>query len=59
MHVEVEEAHLGVGDLRERLAVDAHELQQRDQREAGRQDGGDVAQQIQVVLGEALGATRR
>ena len=34
--VEVEEAHLGVGDLRQRLAVDAHELQERDEREAGR-----------------------
>ena len=28
VHVEVEEAHLGVGHLRERLPVDAHELQE-------------------------------
>ena len=41
VHVEVEEADLGVGHLRERLAVDAHELQQRDEREAGAQDGGE------------------
>ena len=52
--VEVEEPHLGVGDLRERLAVDAHELQEGDEREAGREHGGDVAQQLQVVLGDAL-----
>ena len=32
--VEVEQPDLGVGDLGERLAVDAHELQERDQREA-------------------------
>jgi hypothetical protein len=54
VHVEVEEADLGVGDLRERLPVDARELQQRDQRQAGRQHGGDVAQQLQVVLGQRL-----
>ena len=34
VHVEVEEPDLGVGDLRERLAVDAHELQEGDEREA-------------------------
>ena len=32
--VEVEEPHLGLGDLADRLRVDADELQQRDQREA-------------------------
>ena len=52
--VEMEEAHLGVGHLRERLPVDAHELQQRHQREAGRQHDGHVAQQLEVVVGEAL-----
>ena len=57
--VEMEEAHLGVGHLRERLPVDAHELQQRDEREAGRQHGGDVAQQLEVVVGEALAPTPR
>ena len=34
--VEVEEPHLGVGDLRHRLAVDADELQEGDEREARR-----------------------
>ena len=57
--VEVEEPHLGVGDLRQRLAVDAHELQERDQREAGGEHGGDVAQQLQVVLGDLLERRRR
>ena len=28
VHVDVEQAHLGVGDLGQRLAVDAHELQE-------------------------------
>ena len=54
VHVEVEEAHLGVGDPRERLAVDAHELEEGDEREAGLQRGADVAQQLQVVLGDLL-----
>ena len=34
--VEVEELDLGVGDLRQRLAVDAHELEEGDEREARR-----------------------
>ena len=50
----MEEAHLGVGDLRDRLAVDADELQERDEREAGGQHRRDVAQQLQVVLADAL-----
>ena len=54
--VEVEQPHLGVGDLGERLPVDADELQERDEREARRQHGGDVAQELQVVLAEALAA---
>ena len=36
VHVEVDQAHLGVGDLRDRLPVDAHQLQERRQREARR-----------------------
>ena len=59
MDVEVEEAHLGVGHLRERLPVDAHELQQRHEREAGREHHGDVAQQLEVVVGELLDRRRR
>ena len=33
--VEVEEAHLRLGDLADRLRVDPDQLQQRDEREAG------------------------
>ena len=51
VHVEVEQAHLGVGHLGQRLAVDAHELQEGDEREAGCEHGGDVAQELEVVLG--------
>ena len=54
--VEVEEPHLGVGDLGQRLAVDAHELQEGDERQAGVEHRGDVAQQLQVVLGDAAPA---
>ena len=56
--VEMEEAHLGVGHLRQRLSVDAHQLQQRHQREAGREDDGHVAQQLEVVVGQALDRRR-
>ena len=59
VHVEVEEPHLGVGDLRERLAVDAHELQEGDEREAGAEHRGDVAQQLQVVLAELVARASR
>ena len=55
MHVEVEQADLGVGDLRDRLAVDAQELHQRDEREAGGEDRRDVPQELEVVLAQALG----
>ena len=54
VHVQVKEPHLRVGDLGNRLAVDAHELEQRDQREAGGEDRADVPQELQVVLGEVL-----
>ena len=50
--VEVEELDLGVGDPRQRLPVDAHELEEGDEREAGVQRRGDVAQQLEVVLGD-------
>ena len=42
--VEVEEPHLGVGDAPHRLHVDAHQLQEGDEREAGGEDAGAVAQ---------------
>ena len=54
MDVEVEEADLGVGDPRERLPVDAHELEEGDEREARLQRRGDVAQQLEVVLGDRV-----
>ena len=54
--VEVKQPHLGVGDLRDRLAVDAHELEQGDQRKPGVEHGGDIAQQLQLVLGTAPAA---
>ena len=41
--VEVEEADLGVGDPADRLDVDAHQLQEGDEREAGGEDAGAVA----------------
>ena len=41
--VEVEELDLGVGDLRERLPVHAHELQERDQRQPGVQHRAEAA----------------
>ena len=43
--VEVEEPHLGVGDLGHRLPVDAHELQEGDEREARGEHRGDVLEQ--------------
>ena len=56
--VEVEEADLGVGDLRERLPVHAHELEEGDEREARGEHGGDVAQELQVVLVEPVELAR-
>ena len=54
VHVEMEQAHLGVGDRPQRLSVDAHELQEGDGRQAGVDDRREVAQQLQVVLGDGL-----
>ena len=48
--VQVEELDLRVGDPRQRLPVDADELQEGHEREAGRQHGRHVAQQPDVVL---------
>ena len=47
--VEVKQAHLGVGHLRERLAVDAHELQEGDERKARREHRRGVAQQLELA----------
>ena len=50
--VEVEEADLGVGDPPHRLHVDADQLQEGDEREAGGEDPGAVAQRRGVVGAE-------
>ena len=52
--VEVEQLHLGVGDLRQRLAVHADELQERHEREAGVEYRRHVAQQLEVLLAHPL-----
>ena len=52
VHVEVEEADLGVGDPPHRLHVDADQLQEGDQREAGGEHPGAVAQRRGVGRGE-------
>ena len=44
--VEVEEPHLGVGDPPHRLHVDADQLQEGDEREAGGEHPGAVAQRL-------------
>ena len=41
-----------------RLPVDAHELQEGDEREAGGQHGRGVAQHLHVVVGEVLARRR-
>jgi hypothetical protein len=52
--VHVKEPHLGVGDLRERLPVDAHELQERDGRQPGGEHRRGVAQQLHVARRDVL-----
>ena len=54
MHVEVDQAHLGFGDLRDRLTVHARELQEGDRRQARLEHRRDVAQHFQVLVGEQL-----
>ena len=58
--VEVEEAHLGLGDLADRLRVHPDQLQQRDQGEAGAKHVGDPLHRDQVLVVErALDRGRR
>ena len=57
--VEVEEADLGVGDPPHRLHVDADQLQEGDEREAGGEDAGAVAQRVDVVGAEQPLAAER
>jgi hypothetical protein len=54
VHVEVEELDLGVGDRGQRLAVDPDELEEGDEREARGEHGGDVAQELDVVVGDRV-----
>jgi hypothetical protein len=54
VHVEVEEAHLRVGHLRDRLPVHARDLEHGHEREAGLEHRGDVAQELRVLLGDVL-----
>ena len=57
--VEVEQAHLGVGDLRQCLTVDPGELQKGDEGKARVQDRGDVAERLGVLVVELLEARGR
>ena len=57
--VEVEEADLGLGDLADRLGVDADELQQRDEREAGLEDLRHLLDRLDVLLAERALERRR
>ena len=57
--VEMEEPHLGVGDAPQRLGVDADELEEGDQREAGGEHPGAVAQRLHVVGVEQALALQR
>ena len=54
VHVQVEQAHLGVGDLGQRLPVDPAELEERDQREAGLEHRRDVAQRLEVLVRDGI-----
>ena len=56
---DVEEAHLGLGDPAHRLRVDADQLEQRDQREAGVEDALEDLDRLEVVVGEPIGGGHR
>src|SRR5947207_245602 len=55
----MEEADLGVGDLGERLAVHPDDLQEGDEREAGRQGPAAVVLWDQAVAGPSPQGCRR
>jgi hypothetical protein len=57
--IEVEQAHLGVGDLGQGLPVDAAQLQERDEREARREDRGHVAERFEVLVRHGVERGRR
>ena len=59
VHVEVKEADLGLGDLADRLGVDADELQQRDERKAGLEHLRHLLDRLDVLLAERSLERRR
>ena len=59
MDVEVEEADLGVGDPAQALDVDAQQLEEGDEREAGGEDAGDLVDRLGVVLAQLVLAALR
>ena len=54
VHVDVEEADLGVGDLGQRLPVDAAELEEGDERKARAEDRRDVGERLDVLVGQVV-----
>jgi hypothetical protein len=50
----VEQPHLGVRDLSERLAVHAGDLEEGDKGEAGSEHRGGVLQRLHVLVGHLL-----
>jgi hypothetical protein len=47
--VEVDQPNLGVGDLRQRLAIYPRELERGDQRQAGRENAGGLMHRLDVL----------
>ncbi len=56
VHVQVDQAHLGVGDLGDRLPVDAHQLQERGQGQARVEHRRAVFEDLHVFVGEPVQA---
>ena len=54
VHVQVEQPHLGVGDLAQRLAVHPRQLQECHQREAGGQHRCRVLDGLEILVGHGL-----
>jgi len=59
VHVDVEQADLGVSDLREGLPVDPRELEEGDQREARPEHRRDVLKRLHVFVAQRLQGGRR
>lgn len=52
MHIQVKAAHLGIGDLRKRLAVYPAQLEEGHQGEAGAQDRSGIAQRLEIIVAQ-------